>query len=161
MGRDHAVGAEAAQFPHFGEIGAVVHGLDDHQPTLLDSRRDELELKEGPPDAPGCCGRFSSDHDGLGSRQDILLSGKGSGEEHGLQGQHVLGAGKLRQHRTASHRPHRADLVRRGGLHGCLHHQLACAVGVLESCRRRSSSSGCGSLPRASPTIVTTAAVRR
>ncbi len=111
---DHTLHTEACQLPHFGEVFAVVHGVDDHQPAVLRRRGREVQLQEDPANAPGGCRRLGPDHDGLGSGQDVLLSRKRRLKERRLQGEHVLQSGKLCKHRAGSHGPHGADSARAG-----------------------------------------------
>ena len=93
VGCDDTVGTEAGQLPHFGEILAVVHGVNDHQAAGLLRRCREVQLQEGLPDPPGGGRRFGPDHDGFGGGQDILLARQRILEERGLQGEHVLRSG--------------------------------------------------------------------
>ena len=46
---DHTLDTEAGQFPYFGEVFAVVHGVNDHQPAVLLRRGREVQLQEGLP----------------------------------------------------------------------------------------------------------------
>ena len=61
-------------------------------------------------------GRVGLDQDGLGRGQDVLLARQRLLEEQCLQGEHVLRAGELGEHRAGSHGPHGADLVNCGRL---------------------------------------------
>ena len=46
VGRDHAVGSEAAQLPHLGQVFAVVHGVDDHELAVPLRGGGELQLEQ-------------------------------------------------------------------------------------------------------------------
>ena len=97
--------------PDFGEVLAVVHGVDDHQLAVALHGRGEVELQQPGGDAPGRGRGIGRDQDGLGRGQDVLLARQRLLQEQCLQGQHVLGAGELGEDRARSHGPHGADLV--------------------------------------------------
>ena len=134
VGGDHAVGSQAGEPSDFGEVLAVVHGVDDHQLTVALDGCGEVELHQAGGDAPGRGRGLGLDQDGLGRGQDVLLARQRFLEEQCLQGEHVLGAGELSEDRARPHGPHGADLVNCGfaccgglylqGFPCCLNHEL-------------------------------------
>ena len=111
VGGDDAVGSEAGQLPHLGEVLAVVHGVDDHQLAVPLRGGGEVELEQPRGDPPGRYRRIRCDQHRLGRGKDVQLARQRVLKEQGLQCQHVLGSGDFGQYRAGSHRPYGTHFV--------------------------------------------------